>query len=115
MDVTPLASCSAALNSLEKLRDPSHVKFYPQLELLDMMTSVGLAPPRAESYRVDSLFSDWLARSFFANENDKQEFIRRVHDDVDRTESKVLDLRLSRKDGDIIWSHMVSILVSEKQ
>ncbi len=115
VDVTPISNCAAALNSLEKLRDPSHVKFHTQLELLDLMKNSGLGPPRAESYRVDSLFSEWLQRSFFNNEEDKAEFVRRVSDDVDKTENRKLDLRLRRENGDIYWSHMVSILVAEKQ
>lgn len=115
VDVTPTSSCAEALNKLEKLRDPSHQKFFSQLELIGLMERAGLRAPRAESYRVDSLFSDWLARSFFANEKDKLEFVRLIADDVERTENQALDLRLKKENGDLVWSHLVTILVADKQ
>jgi hypothetical protein len=108
-------SCADELNSLEKLRDPSHVRFYTQTELIEMMKRAGLGNTRAESYRVDSLLSDWLNRSFFASDADRTEFIRRIADDVERTGNTKLDLRMSKEGGDVVWSHMVSILTSDKQ
>lgn len=113
-DVTPLAQRQEALNSLELLRDPSHVRFHTQLELVDMLVKAGLKNPRAESYRVPSPLSEWLARSYFATPADRAEFVRRIADDVERQGGSHHDLALVKADGDVQWSHMVSILVAHK-
>jgi ubiquinone/menaquinone biosynthesis C-methylase UbiE len=112
-DVTPDAACADALNSLEKLRDNSHVAFYPQSVLTEMIKAAGLHVAKAESYRVDSFLSEWLARSFFASAEDKAEFVRRIFHDMEKNDSRGLDLRLSKKHGDVIWSHMVSVLAAD--
>ncbi len=112
-DVTPDTTCAAALNSLEKLRDNSHVAFYPQTVLLEMLKEAGLHPAKAESYRVDSPLSEWLARSYFASPEDRAEFIRRIFHDMEKNDSRGLDLRLSKQDNDVTWSHMVSVLAAD--
>lgn len=112
-DVTPDSACAAALNSLEKLRDPSHVAFYPQARLLELLQEAGLRPDKVESYRVDSPLSEWLARSYFSSPEDRAEFVRRIFHDLEKNDSRGLDLRLSKRGGDVVWSHMVSVVAAD--
>ncbi len=114
-EVTPMSECAAPLNSLEKLRDRSHVAFYPQAELISMMAQAGLHNPRTESYRIDSPLSEWLARSYFETEKDKEEFVHRIFEDMRLNDGTGLDLRLSKQGHDVIWSHLVSVLAADKQ
>jgi ubiquinone/menaquinone biosynthesis C-methylase UbiE len=111
-DVTPMSNCCAALNLLEKLRDPSHVAFYAQPALVALMTEAGLPNANCQSYRVESSMKEYLARSFFASDADRAEFLKRIYHDLDTSDGAAHDLRLSRRDNDIWWSHMVSICVA---
>jgi len=49
---------------MEKLRDPSHVRAMPRAELMELFSRVGLAPPRAAAYRLESDVESLLGRSF---------------------------------------------------
>jgi len=46
-------------NALEQLRDPSHVRMLPQLELLETLRAGGFTPQSGESWVQQRSFADW--------------------------------------------------------
>lgn len=120
VDVTPSAEHAQSLNELELLRDHSHVKFYTQLELFQLLkeSKAFSLSMKSESYRVPSLLKDWLARSFFQSEVEAAEFRRRIQEDVDLEDPawQRLDLGLEKLEGgEVSWSHMCSIIRADKK
>ena len=50
------------LQSLELLRDPSHVRNYSQAQWRTMVEAAGFRPTRCERYRIRLEFASWVAR-----------------------------------------------------
>lgn len=50
------------LQTVEMVRDPSHVRDYSLLEWRDMLSAVGLKPGPAETYRLRLAFQPWVDR-----------------------------------------------------
>src|SRR5262249_31039746 len=63
-DMAPAADKADALNAMERLRDPSHVRSMPEQELLSLFAEVGLPAPRIGHYRLEGELEDLLRRSF---------------------------------------------------
>ena len=61
---SPDPAKAAAFNSLEKLRDPSHVRALPLAELTGLFRAAGLGEPRASFYELRDTVDNLLARSF---------------------------------------------------
>jgi len=99
---------AAEFNRMEKLRDPSHVRAMPRAEVMELFSLVGLAPPRAAAYRLESDLESLLGRSFpLAGDADK---IREIF------AASIMDDRLGiplKREGDMIrYAYPVAVLVS---
>jgi ubiquinone/menaquinone biosynthesis C-methylase UbiE len=109
-DMAPLPQKAAALNAVELLRDPSHVRAMPLDELRDLFKQADLADPQVNSYRMEGELEDLLSRSF-PNDGDadrlREIFAESITDDA-------LDLNTRRENGKIYYSFPVAMLVARK-
>src|SRR5262249_32879293 len=107
-DMAPTADKVDALNAMERLRDPSHVRSMPEQELLSLFAEVGLPAPRIGHYRLEGELEDLLRRSF-PKEGDADR-IRAIFADSIADDS--LDLSTRRENGKIFFSYPVTILAA---
>jgi SAM-dependent methyltransferase len=63
-DSAPAPEKADAFNTMERLRDPSHVRALPPGELKQLFGDVGLAEPRVTHYRLEGELEGLLGRSF---------------------------------------------------
>src|SRR5262249_33501018 len=63
-DMAPMAVKADALNAMERLRDPSHVRAMPGEELESLFKKAGLPSPQIDHYRLEGELEDLLSRSF---------------------------------------------------
>ena len=99
---------AAEFNRMEKLRDPSHVRAMPRAELMGLFSLVGLAPPRAAAYQLESDLESLLGRSFpLPGDADKirKLFAASLRDDR-------LGIPLQREGDMIKYAYPVAVLVS---
>src|SRR5215469_9020578 len=108
-DMAPTANKAAALNAMERLRDPSHVRSMPEEELCSLFAAAGLPTPRIDHYRLQGEMEDLLQRSF-PKEGDAER-IRKIF--ADSVSDDALDLSTHRKNGKIFYSYPVAILASK--
>lgn len=101
---------AAAYNSMEKLRDPSHVRGLPLIELEALFPRASLPAPRKTFYRVDSELDDTLNRSF-PNHGDADR-IRQIF--LDALENDGLGMHVRRENGKVRFAYPIVILVAEK-
>ena len=102
---------AAALNRMEKLRDPSHVRALTLAELHSFFPDVGLPPPRATFYQLKSELEGLLERSFPAPGD--AERIRRMF--IDSLEDDGLGLGTRRRGNDeIVFAYPVAVLVAAR-
>src|SRR5215471_13764385 len=59
-DMAPSAGKADALNAMERLRDPSHVRSMPEAELVSLFAEAGLPAPRIGHYRLEGELEDLL-------------------------------------------------------
>jgi SAM-dependent methyltransferase len=108
-DSAPPPEKADAFNAMEKLRDPSHVRALPLVELRDLFTRHGLPEPRHTPYRLESDLESLLARSF-PNPGDDDKirtlFRRSAEDDS-------LGINARREGSLIVYGYPVAILVAE--
>ena len=78
-DMAPAPKKAEALNAMERLRDPSHVRSMAEEELQSLFASAGLHRPKVEHYRLEGELEDLLRRSF-PKEGDADR-IRRIFSD----------------------------------
>lgn len=100
---------AAALNRMEKLRDPSHARTLPLGELRSLFADAGLPAPRETFYDVRAELERLLATSFPAPEDIpviRQMFADSVADDG-------LGMKTRRKDDMILLSYPIVILASD--
>jgi ubiquinone/menaquinone biosynthesis C-methylase UbiE len=109
-DMAPLPAKADALNTAERLRDPSHVRTLPLDELRGLFSQCGLAAPQVNTYRMEGELEDLLSRSF-PNEGDADRlrtiFAASLADDS-------LDLNTRQADGKIYYSFPVAVLAALK-
>lgn len=105
-DMAPVPEKTDALNGMERLRDPSHVRAMPEQELRSLFEEVGLPSPRVDHYRLQGELEDLLQRSF-PKEGDADR-IRTIF--ADSIADDTLDLATHRKNGKIYYSFPVAIL-----
>lgn len=109
-DLAPAPEKADALNTMERLRDPSHVRAMPQVELESLFAQVGLPSPRFETYRLPGELEDLLKRSFpQAGDADR---IRKIF--ADSIADDALDMATRRNNGKIYYSFPVAIMVSSR-
>ena len=100
---------AAALNRMEKLRDPSHTRALPLAELRALFGQAGLPAPRETFYDVRAELERLLATSFPAPENIpviRQMFADSLADDA-------LGMKTKLKDGMILLSYPIAILAAD--
>jgi SAM-dependent methyltransferase len=99
---------AARFNRMDKLRDPSHVRFLPESELLGLLAKSGAPKPVISRYRLESDLDSLLGRSF-PNPGDDVK-IRRMFEESLADNNLGID---ARRDGALIRYHYpVVILVS---
>jgi SAM-dependent methyltransferase len=102
------ATKAAAMNRMEKLRDPSHVRALAEAELEALFPAVGLPAPRRTSWRLEAEVEGVLARSF-PNPGDADR-IRQVFRDAIPGDALGLEVR---RDGERIrFTYPVAILAA---
>lgn len=107
-DIAPVPEKLDALNALERLRDPSHVRAMSTEELKSLFIQAGLAPPRVEHFRMESDLEALLRRSF-PKEGDAAR-IRKIF--ADSLVDDALDLATRSDNGNIFYGLPVAILAS---
>lgn len=108
-DMAPAPAKAYALNTEERLRDPSHVRAMPAEELKQLFVASGLPQTAGGYYRLESELEDLLSRSF-PQEGDADR-IRKIF--VDSIATDALDLNTRREDGKIYFGFPVAVLVSK--
>src|SRR5438552_817289 len=103
---------AAALNRMEKLRDPSHVCALTLAELRALFGEVGLPAPRAAFYQLKSELEGLLERSF--PEAGDAERVRRML--IDSLADDGLGLGTRRRGGgEIVFAYPVAVLAAGKR
>ena len=108
-EASPDPAKAAEFNRMEKLRDPSHVRAMPLVELVSLFEHVGLPPPRRTGYRLEGELESLLGRSFpLPGDADKIRQLFAASIDDDR-----LGIEVRREGGEIRYAYPVAVLVSQ--
>jgi SAM-dependent methyltransferase len=100
---------AAALNRMERLRDPSHTRALPVAELRDLFVNAGTSEPRAIFYDVRGELEGLMATSFPAPEDVpviRQMFADSIVDDG-------LGMKTKAKDDKILLSYPIAVLAAD--
>jgi SAM-dependent methyltransferase len=100
---------AAALNRMEKLRDPSHTRALPLSELRELFADAGLPAPRETYYEVRADLEGLLATSFPA-ESDIP-VIRKIF--ADSIADDGLGMKTKLRGDKILLSYPIAILAAE--
>lgn len=109
-DMAPDPAKAAALNAAERLRDPSHVRALPEIELGALFGKAGLAAPQVSHYRLESELEELLSRSF-PNEGDADR-LRKIF--ADSIADDALGLNTRWENGKIHYGFPVAVMVARK-
>lgn len=109
-DMAPAREKADALNRMERLRDPSHVRGLTLFELGDLFKQARLPEPEVQKYRMECELEDLLSRSF--PEPGDADRIRKIFDES--SQGDPLDLAVRKDNGKIFYAYPVAILVSKK-
>ena len=102
-----------ALNEMERLRDPSHVRALSASELAQLFASAGLTYPEVTHYRLEFALEAVLGGSFPANGETDKNAIRRLFEESFSGDSMGLNPRWQ---NDAIWySYPIAVLKSTKE
>jgi hypothetical protein len=102
-----------ALNEMERVRDPSHVRAHSADELTELFLTAGLAEPEMTSYRLEFALETVLAGSFPLNGDEDKDRIRRQFEESFSGDLMGLNPRWN---GDQIWySYPIAVLKSIKE
>jgi hypothetical protein len=109
--VSPDPQKASAYDRAEKLRDPSHTRALPLMEMESLFQQVGLSVPRQTFYKVEADLEDNLRRSF-PNPGDadklRQMFVQSLDDDG-------LGVGAHRVGDKIRFAYPIAVLVAEKK
>jgi SAM-dependent methyltransferase len=97
-----------ALDRMERLRDPSHVRMLPQAELESLFSAAGFVDVRTSHYDLSLDLDTWLARSFPAQDDVAE--IRRLFNSS--LEDDGLGVGTRRVGESIRFGYRVAICVS---
>lgn len=100
---------AATLNSMERLRDPSHTRALPLVELRGLFAQAGLSEPRATYYDVRADLEGLLKTSFPAPGDIPM--IRRMFEDSLANDG--LGMKTRRRDDRILLSYPIAILAAD--
>jgi ubiquinone/menaquinone biosynthesis C-methylase UbiE len=109
-DMAPPPDKADALNAMERLRDPSHVRALDEPELVALFAKAGLASPRVEHYRMEDDVENLLSRSF-PKEGDADR-VRKIF--ADSIANDALGLATRREKGKIFYSFPVAVVVGSR-
>jgi SAM-dependent methyltransferase len=107
-DAAPAPAKAAALNAMEKLRDPSHTRALPVEELGALFGKAGLDDPRIAICRLEGNLDDLLQRSFPSPGDEDR--IRKMFEES--LQDDTLDLATRRENGNIFYGFPVAILAA---
>jgi ubiquinone/menaquinone biosynthesis C-methylase UbiE len=102
---------AAALNTMERLRDPSHTRALPLAELRGLFAEAGLPAPRESYYDVRADLEGLLKTSFPASGD--VPVIRKMFEDSVTDDG--LGMKTRRKDDRILLSYPIAILAADLQ
>ena len=100
-------------NKIEKIRDPSHVRLYPQSELVRMLEDAGLEIVHARDWGADFYFDEWI-RIADPGEESVEQVRRMMIDSIDGDKGDRLDLNLRFEDERMLFTYSTIIFVAEK-
>ena len=103
------AGKAAALNTMERLRDPSHTRALPLSECRALFAQAGLPAPRETYYDVRADLEGLLKTSFPAPADIP--VIRKMFEDSLADDG--LGMKTKRKDGRILLSYPIAVLASD--
>jgi ubiquinone/menaquinone biosynthesis C-methylase UbiE len=107
-DGCPDAAKAEALDQLERLRDPSHVRLLNEGEIVGLFEGAGLPKPRIQRYRMEGRLQYLLERSF--PQPGAEEQIRDMFTESLKNDS--LDLCAQRVGEDIVFGYPVAVFAS---
>jgi SAM-dependent methyltransferase len=99
-----------ALNRMERLRDPSHVRALTLAEMRGLFARLGLRDPRMTSCSLD-VELDMLLKGSFPSEGDAETVRQMVTDSL---RDDALNVGTRRVDGQIWISYPIAILIARK-
>jgi ubiquinone/menaquinone biosynthesis C-methylase UbiE len=102
---------SDAYDSVEKLKDPSHVRAWPLPELQGMFQKAGLVNAQAEFYRIEMKLEDNLKASFPKEEGDIDKIRQAVTDDIGKDN---IGMGACRRGDDVTLRYPIVTIVAEK-
>jgi len=98
-------------NEMERLRDPSHVRHYMTLEILQMLENHGFDILSSEDYPVDFGFDEWISMC-----GANPELVKRVKEMMlAAMEDGLADLNIRLMDGYIQFTYNTKIIVGRKK
>ncbi|MEJ0076453.1 MAG: methyltransferase domain-containing protein [Alphaproteobacteria bacterium] len=101
---------AAALNAMERLRDPSHTRALPLSEWRNLFGQAGLPAPREVCYDVRADLEGLLKTSFPAPGDES--VIRKMFEDSLGNDG--LGMKTKRKDDRILLSYPIAILAADR-
>jgi ubiquinone/menaquinone biosynthesis C-methylase UbiE len=110
IDAAPAPDKAAAFNHMEKVRDPSHARALPEVELRALFARAGLPEPRATGYRLEAELEGLISRSF-PNPGD-DETLRRIF--RDSLADDALGVGARRVGEEIRFGYPVAVLAARK-
>jgi ubiquinone/menaquinone biosynthesis C-methylase UbiE len=102
-----------ALNEMERLRDPTHVRAHSAKELAEMFLIAGLTDPEMTLYRLEFALEAVLSGSFPSNGEQDKDQIRQLFRESLRDNSMGLNSYL--KDDAVWYSYPIAVLKSTKE
>ena len=99
-----------ALNRMELLRDPSHVRALTLAEMRGLFACAGLGEPRTTSYRLDAEL-DALLKGSFPDAGDADEVRRMI---IDSLQDDAMALHTRRDHGRIWISYPIVALAATR-
>ncbi|HEY7115175.1 MAG TPA: class I SAM-dependent methyltransferase [Tepidisphaeraceae bacterium] len=106
-------SQALALNQMERLRDPSHVRARSAIELTKLFARAGLAEPEITSHRIEFPLEAVLDSSFPTNGETDKAAIRRMFEQS--LTDDAMGLQPQMNDGQIRYSYPIAVLKSTRE
>ncbi len=100
---------SALHNSLEKLRDPSHVRMLTRSELMRSLAEAGFQVTRSDAWQQRRVCSEWAA---IASNPERTEPLERVMGALARA-GQTAGIGLREESGELIFNHNWLLAVAE--
>lgn len=109
IDATPEASKRQAYDSMERLRDPSHVGALTAAQLIAIAQDAGLSVKAAEFHRLEMALEPQLRASAIP-ESVREQLRALFREDADSSADR-LGMQARRCGGDIVFSYPISVFL----